>query len=114
MLDLDCITDREFGCKPIKTIYSDRMSKISASHILVEHEHEVKDVIAKLKEGKSFEELAMEHSTCPSGKRGGALGEFAKGMMVKPFEDAAFALEVGAVSGVVKTQFGHHLIKRTK
>ncbi len=90
------------------------MSKIAASHILVEHEHEIKDVIAKLKEGKTFEELAMEHSTCPSGKRGGALGTFSKGMMVKPFEDAAFALTVGSVSEPVKTQFGHHIIKRTQ
>ncbi len=114
IVDVSFYGRSEFSCKVVKIIYSHPMSKISASHILVEHEHEVKDVIAKLKEGKSFEELAMEHSTCPSGKRGGALGEFAKGMMVKPFEDAAFALEVGAVSGVVKTQFGHHLIKRTK
>lgn len=90
------------------------MSKIAASHILVEHEHEIKDVIQKLKEGQTFEELALEFSTCPSGKRGGALGEFGKGMMVKTFEDAAFGLEVGAVSGPVKTQFGHHVIKRTK
>jgi peptidyl-prolyl cis-trans isomerase C len=90
------------------------MSKISASHILVDHEHEAQDLIKKLNDGATFEELAMKHSNCPSGKRGGALGEFGKGMMVKSFEDAAFALEVGKVSGIVKTQFGHHLIKRTK
>ena len=90
------------------------MSKIAASHILVDHEHEAQDLIRKIEAGESFEDLAKNFSKCPSGKRGGALGEFSKGMMVKPFEDAAFALEVGKISGIVKTQFGHHLIKRTK
>ena len=90
------------------------MSKISASHILVDQEHEVKDLEKKLGEGTSFEQLAKDFSKCPSGKSGGALGEFGRGMMVKPFEDAAFALEPGKVSTPVKTQFGFHLIKRTK
>ena len=90
------------------------MNKIAASHILVDQEFEAQDLIKKLNEGSTFEELAMKFSSCPSGKRGGALGEFGKGMMVQPFEEAAFALEVGKVSGIVKTQFGYHLIKRTK
>ena len=90
------------------------MNKIAASHILVDQEFEAKDLIAKMKDGASFEELAIKFSKCPSGKKGGALGEFGKGMMVKSFEDAAFALEVGKVSDIVKTQFGHHIIKRTK
>ncbi len=90
------------------------MSKIAASHILVAQEFEMKDVVKKLNEGETFEKLAQDFSTCPSGKAGGALGEFSKGMMVKPFEDAAFALAVGQVSEPVKTQFGFHIIKRTK
>jgi peptidyl-prolyl cis-trans isomerase C len=90
------------------------MSKIAASHILVDQEHEVKDLEKKLGEGEPFEKLAKDFSKCPSGKSGGALGEFARGMMVKPFEDAAFGLEVGKISAPVKTQFGYHLIKRTK
>jgi peptidyl-prolyl cis-trans isomerase C len=90
------------------------MSKIAASHILVEQEFEVKDLQKKLSEGESFEKLAKDFSKCPSGKSGGALGEFSRGMMVKPFEDAAFALEPGKISEPVKTQFGYHLIKRTK
>ena len=89
------------------------MSKISASHILVDQEHEAQDLLKKLNDGVPFEDLAKQFSKCPSGRRGGALGEFGKGMMVQPFEEAAFALEVGKVSGIVKTQFGHHLIKRT-
>ena len=85
---------------------------INAQHILVDHEHEAKDLVKKLNDGVTFEELAKDYSKCPSGKSGGNLGDFGKGMMVKPFEDAAFELKVGQVSDPVKTQFGHHLIKR--
>ncbi len=88
------------------------MDKINAQHILVEHEHEAQDLVKKLEDGKTFEELAKDFSKCPSGKSGGNLGEFGKGMMVAPFETAAFALEVGQTSGPVQTQFGYHLIKR--
>lgn len=87
---------------------------ISAAHILVEHEYEVKDLQKKLAKGTSFEKLAQDFSKCPSGREGGNLGQFGKGMMVKPFETAAFALSVGEISEPVKTQFGFHLIKRTK
>ena len=87
--------------------------KVNASHILVEHEHEAKDILRKLDEGVAFEELARDFSNCPSGKQaGGSLGEFGRGQMVPEFETATFALEVGAVSGPVKTQFGYHIIKR--
>ncbi len=88
------------------------MSQVTASHILVDHEYEITDLLKKIEEGKSFEELAKDYSNCPSGKDGGNLGSFGKGMMVKPFEDAAFALKVGEISGPIKTQFGFHLIKR--
>jgi peptidyl-prolyl cis-trans isomerase C len=86
--------------------------KVTASHILVDQEFEAKDLVKKLEEGKTFEELAREFSNCPSGKSGGSLGEFEKGMMVAPFEKAAFNLSPGQVSPPVKTQFGYHLIKR--
>lgn len=88
--------------------------KITAQHILVNQEFEIKDIQKKLSEGVSFEELARDFSTCPSGKDGGNLGEFGKGMMVPSFEKAAFALLPGEVSEPVRTQFGFHLIKRTK
>ena len=86
--------------------------KVSAQHILVAQEFEAQDVLKKLEEGVSFEELAKDFSQCPSGQNGGNLGEFGKGMMVAPFEKAAFGLEVGTFSGPVQTQFGYHIIKR--
>ncbi len=87
-------------------------NRINAQHILVDQEFEAQDILKKLKEGDSFEFLAGEFSNCPSGKEGGNLGTFGKGQMVPAFEKAAFELEVGQVSGPVKTQFGYHLIKR--
>lgn len=86
--------------------------KIKARHILVKNEHEAQDLQKSLSGGKTFEQLAKDHSLCPSSAEGGDLGEFGKGMMVKSFEDAAFALNVGEVSGPVRTQFGYHLIQR--
>ena len=87
-------------------------SSIRAKHILVDHDYEVQDLLKKIEEGQSFEDLAKDFSKCPSGQQGGDLGHFSKGQMVKPFEEAAFALEVGEVSRPVQTQFGYHLIKR--
>jgi peptidyl-prolyl cis-trans isomerase C len=86
--------------------------KVRAQHILVNQEFVVKDLIKKLSEGVSFEDLARDFSECPSGKDGGDLGEFGRGMMVPAFEKVAFALLPGEVSGPVRTQFGFHLIKR--
>lgn len=83
-----------------------------AKHILVKHEYEAKDLLQKLNEGKSFEELAKDFSLCPSAARGGDLGEFPKGRMVPAFEQALLKLSPGDVSGIVRTQFGYHLIKR--
>jgi peptidyl-prolyl cis-trans isomerase C len=90
------------------------METISAKHILVEHAHEAEDLIKKLREGSDFSDLAQKFSKCPSGQQGGDLGEFGKGRMVPSFEQAAFALEANEVSQPVQTQFGYHLIQRTK
>lgn len=87
--------------------------KVRASHILVKTEDEINELVQKLADGADFAELAQEYSLCPSGRQGGDLGFFGKGMMVKPFEDTAFALEVGEVSAPVETQFGWHLVKLT-
>jgi len=86
--------------------------KLKAKHILVSHEFEANDLLKKLADGKSFEELAKDFSLCNSSTQGGDLGEFSPGMMVAPFEKALLQLKPNEVSNVVKTQFGFHLIKR--
>lgn len=88
-------------------------TEVRASHILVQTEDEAKKLYDEIQNGKSFADIAQAVSLCPSGQNGGDLGFFGKGMMVKPFEDAAFALEIGEVSQPVQTQFGWHLIKLT-
>jgi peptidyl-prolyl cis-trans isomerase C len=88
--------------------------KVTAQHILVNQEFEAQDLLKKLSNGALFEDLAKDFSECPSGKEGGHLGEFGKGMMVPSFEKVAFALLPGEVSEIVRTQFGYHLIKRLK
>lgn len=88
---------------------------VSAKHILTDSEEKCSSILEAVTGGeKTFEEAAKESSSCPSGARGGDLGEFGRGQMVKEFEDAAFAAEVGKVVGPVKTQFGYHLIKVEK
>ena len=87
--------------------------RIRASHILVETLEEATKLKSEIDNGADFGELAAKHSKCPSGASGGDLRYFGKGMMVKPFEDAAFALKKGEVSEPVETQFGWHLIYLT-
>ncbi len=89
-----------------------KSATVSAKHILVEEESKCTEILESIVSGaKTFEDAAAEFSTCPSGQQGGDLGEFGKGQMVKEFEDAAFAAEVGQIVGPVQTQFGYHLIK---
>ncbi len=87
-------------------------NQIRCAHILVAKESEATAVLERLKKGESFAKVAEDKSIDGSRRRGGDLGFFSKGQMVKPFETAAFALEKGQVSGIVKTQFGYHIIKR--
>ncbi len=89
------------------------MATASARHILVPTEEACEDLKKQIAEGAEFAALASEHSDCPSGKRGGDLGEFQPGQMVKEFNNVVFSEEVGKVHGPVKTQFGYHLIEIT-
>ena len=102
--------------------------QVTASHILVMHKESARssetrtkeeaktmidDVKAKITDGIDFAELAGEFSDCPSGSKGGSLGTFGRGQMVKIFEDTAFGLEVGKTSDIVETEFGYHMIHRS-
>ena len=92
----------------------DRPEEIRASHILVADEQTAQELLDQLNAGADFAELAKEHSTdTASAEQGGDLDWFTRGSMVGEFEDAAFALEVGKISDIVKTQYGYHLIKLT-
>ena len=86
---------------------------VNASHILVDTEEKALAILAEIKAGEiSFEDAARNNSSCPSGGRGGNLGDFGKGQMVPEFDAAVFAMEVGEISEApVATQFGYHLIK---
>lgn len=86
------------------------MSKAKASHILVKDEKTCLDLKQQIEHGASFADLAARHSLCPSGKRGGELGEFFRGQMVPEFDKVVFSEAVGKTHGPVKTQFGYHLI----
>ena len=105
----------------LKTFYDQNQQQfkkgetVNAKHILTDSEEKCHDILEEIVKGeKTFEDAAKEFSTCPSKERGGDLGEFGKGQMVKEFEDAAFSAEIGHVVGPVKTQFGYHLIKVEK
>lgn len=90
------------------------MGKASARHILVSTQGECENLKKQIEGGADFAELAKKHSKCPSGKRGGDLGEFSPGQMVAEFDKVVFSEEVGKVHGPVQTQFGFHLIEITK
>ncbi|TDQ35391.1 peptidylprolyl isomerase [Aureibacillus halotolerans] len=102
------VTDEE-----VQQHYDRLQTQVKASHILVEDEATAKEVVEKLNAGESFEDLAAEYSKDSSAQNGGDVGYFGPGQMVQPFEDAAYSLEVGAVSDPVQSDFGFHIIKVT-
>ncbi|MDD7761843.1 MAG: peptidylprolyl isomerase [Ezakiella sp.] len=88
---------------------------VNASHILIESEELANEIYSKLLDDNSkFEELAMEYSTCPSKEKGGNLGDFTQGEMVKEFDDKVFSMKEGEISEPIKTEFGWHIIKLNK
>ncbi|MDR3580772.1 MAG: peptidylprolyl isomerase [Oryzomonas sp.] len=89
------------------------MARAAARHILVASKEVCEDLKKQIEAGADFAAVAREHSLCPSGKQGGALGEFGPGQMVKEFDQVVFSGEVGKVLGPVQTQFGYHLLEVT-
>ena len=87
-----------------------KVKKVQARHILVGDKELAEKIKVEIDEGADFSQKAEEYSECPSKKRGGDLGWFGKGAMVRPFEVAAFTAEEGDIVGPVKTEFGWHLI----
>ncbi|UCG36394.1 MAG: peptidylprolyl isomerase [Candidatus Bathyarchaeota archaeon] len=87
-------------------------TKIHCAHILVKTKEEADNVLSRLNGGEKFANIAKQESLCPSKKRGGDLGAFGRGMMVKEFERAAFSLKKGEISPVIKTKYGYHIVKR--
>ncbi len=89
------------------------MAKATARHILVKTKEECETLRTQIEEGADFADVAKDKSLCPSGHRGGDLGQFSPGQMVKEFDEVVFKEEVGKVHGPVQTQFGFHLIEIT-
>lgn len=89
------------------------MSTASARHILVATEEACLDLKKQITDGADFGELAKQHSQCPSGQKGGELGQFGPGQMVPEFDTVVFNEAVGVTHGPVKTDFGYHLLEVT-
>ncbi len=89
------------------------MAKATARHILVDSEEQCGSLKTQIEGGADFADIAKEHSSCPSGRAGGDLGEFGPGMMVPEFDKVVFSAPVNTVQGPVKTQFGYHLLEVT-
>jgi len=87
------------------------MAVACARHILVKTEKQANDLKEKLAKGADFGQLAKKFSLCPSKKKGGDLGEFKPGQMVKAFDNVVFKKKVLEIHGPVKTKFGFHLIQ---
>jgi peptidyl-prolyl cis-trans isomerase C len=82
----------------------------SALHILVKHKEQAEELLVQLSKGAKFQTLAKKHSSCPSAKKGGSLGEFKKGTMVPAFDNACFTGDV-LTPLLVKTKHGWHVVK---
>lgn len=114
---IDAMSSELVTDEAIKAAYDAQFANVemgfeyNASHILVETKEAAEKLVERANAGEDFAELAKEASTGPSGPNGGSLGWFGKGMMVPPFEQAVIAMEAGAISGPVQTDFGWHVIK---
>ena len=89
------------------------MAKASARHILVASQAKCEELKNEIEAGADFADVAKKHSTCPSGRQGGDLGEFGPGQMVREFDEVVFSGALNTVHGPVQTQFGFHLLEIT-
>ena len=106
ILSLFFISNEKIGAK-----MSSEFTQVRAAHILVPTKEEAMQLKAKIQKGEvKFEDAAAQYSQCPSGARGGDLGYFGRGMMVKEFEVPSFNEPVGTITDPIQTQFGWHLI----
>ena len=90
------------------------MATASARHILVDTEEQCQERKDQIEGGADFADLAKQHSSCPSGEKGGDLGQFSPGQMVKQFDEVVFSADVNTVQGPVKTQLGYQLLEVTE
>jgi peptidyl-prolyl cis-trans isomerase C len=129
LIEKEIVSEIKVGGEEAEAFYKEnphlfeRPEEVHARHILIKVEasadqkqkEEARKKIEAIKKqvdaGEAFDQLAKEHSDCPSAQNGGDLGYFSRGKMVPPFEAAAFALEPGKVSDIVETDFGYHLIQ---
>ncbi len=106
------VTDAEIKAEYDKFVAANGGKEYRARHILVEKEEDAKKIIADLKKGQKFEDIAKKQSKDPgSGANGGDLGWFGKGNMVAEFEDVVFDLEIGEISEPFQSQFGYHIVQ---
>ena len=89
------------------------MTVATARHILVNTEEQCEELKTQIAAGADFADIAKAHSSCPSSRNGGDLGQFGPGQMVPEFDKVVFSAEVNTVQGPVKTQFGYHLLEVT-
>ena len=131
LIQQEVVSKIEVSDEEVQKFYDEQKAQfqepeqVQASHILIKvapdaseeekvaAKEKIDKVLALAKEGQDFAELAKEYSEGPSKDNGGDLGFFPRGAMVKPFEDAVFAMDEGEISDVVETQFGYHIIKLT-
>ena len=113
---LQAVVDKAVTDEALQALYDSRFkdakpgTEYHAAHILVDSEDKAKEIKAQIEGGVEFADAAKTHSSDGAAANGGDLGWFGPGMMVKPFEDAVVAAEVGKVAGPIETQFGWHLI----
>lgn len=90
------------------------MPSARARHILVDSKESCEALLVEIQGGADFAAVAQQHSSCPSGRSGGDLGQFGPGQMVPEFDKVVFSADVGTVQGPVQTQFGFHLLEVTE